>query len=295
MIRAFGLFSILLSLSLTSLTSFGQSSSSLPKSETRAERSKWRISYFGDAVASTLYGPTSGQKYDENSRESGTVGWLHEPGIDYRIGERTTVKVKASFTTLAAPDENGQNVLTDDLTFGIANSGIIRTENFNLYAGLGFSPAMTEYSRSRNRTGEVGATIIPAYTFGSSGLRLEWVSLLKQYFYQPRNELNDRTVRNLNSGRLSNFKVEFYPGLLYALNDNSSAFLGGHLLYINSRNQGTNFQQLEDTLHIGVHHKFNSALSIRPSLRFRNPTLGQPNENLAKSTEIGMLIFGSIQ
>lgn len=284
-----------LTLTSISLVTGAQSSSSIPKSQTKAERSKFRISYFGDIVGTSLYAPTSSQRYNENAGENGSGSWLHEPGIDYRIGERTTIKVKASFTTLASPDDKGQTIQTDDLTFGIANSGIIRTENFNLYAGLGLSPAMTEYSRSRNRTGEIGSTIIPSYTFGNSGARIEWVTLLKQYFYQPGDELNEKTLKTLNSGKLSNFKVEFYPGLLYALNDKSSAFLGGHILFINSRGQGANFQQLEDTVHLGIHHKLADSLSLRPTIRFRNPTIGQPNENLAKSTEFGMLIFGSIQ
>lgn len=292
-LRSLGFLTISLAVGVSAVAQ--DSTSTISKSETRAERSNFRISYFGDIEGTSLYAPGSALKYDEAGKANGNAAWFHEPGIDYRIGERTTIKIKAPFTHSSVRDDQGRDVVWDDLTMGIANSGIIRTENFNLYAGMSFSPAMTEYSRSRQRTGEVGSTIIPAYTFGSSGFRLEWVSLFKQYFYQPGQELNAKTKSNIENGRLSNFKAEFYPALLYALNEKSSAVLGGHLLYINNRNRGLNFEQLEDSLHLGLHHKFNSSLSIRPEIRINNPSLSASNENLMKSTEVGMLIFGSIQ
>lgn len=257
--------------------------------ESAPQRSRFRISYFADVDGPSVSNPESPFKNDEDGNPDlrARVGWFHEPGIGYRLNNGLTVNMKAAFTHFSRPNEKGESFEMDDLAFGIANSGLIRTENFNLYAGLNTSPAMTEYSRSRQRTGTVGSTLIPSYKF--SNFELVWVSLLKQYFYQPGEELNSKTKSSIAKGTLSNFKIEFYPALLYSFTDKFAALIGGHLLFINSRGQGTEFTQLEDSFHIGLNYKFSRALTLRPEIRFQ-----VPHAITARNTEAGMLIFGSL-
>lgn len=255
-------------------------------------RRGFKITYFGDVEGPSVKDPSNPFKYDdEGAASNDRTGWYHEPGLDYRLRNGLSLKVKAPFTVRSTPDDKGSNWEPDDLTFGIAKSSVVRTDNFNLYAGVSASPAMTEYSLVRQRLGDVGATLIPSYEFGSSGFKLEWVSLFKKYLYQPSENFTQRNRDARDQLRLSEFKMEFYPALLYAVTAKASAVLGGHLLYIHSRGQQDfTFTQLEDRAHIGLNYKFGPALSLRPEVRFKNPS-----RILAENTELGMLIFGSIE
>ncbi len=305
------LFCVFLTLALGSFKTvvFAQEGLEAPSTETTAatipsdssvqaldkvttSRRGFKITYFGDIDGPSVATPTKSYKFDnEGEKTTNRSGWFHEPGLDYRLRQGLSLKVKFPFTIRSAPDENGSNWEPDDVTFGIANSSLIRTDNFNLYAGLNASPTMTDYSRSRQRTGEVGTTLIPSYKFGNSGFKLDWVTLFKKYLYEPSSQFNADTKKTVAKQRLSEFKVEFYPALLFAHTDKLSSLIGGHLLFMNNRGQdATTYTQLEDRAHVGLNYKFSQALTVRPEIRFKNPS-----RILAENTEAGMLIFGTIQ
>lgn len=239
-----------------------------------ATTEKFRATYFGDLSVPT--GKTE------------TGDWYHEPGLDYKA-EFATIKMKIPFTTYASPNKRQHLTEFEDVSAGLARV-LVKGDLFGLYGGFNLNAPTSDDSRAKQRRGSLGVTLIPASTFNTTNVKLEWLTLLKAYAYRPNEELDKGNLASLNQGTMSQYKAEFYPALTYMTNDRLGAVLGGHLVFYNSRNKGLNeWVRVENALHAGFSYKVAQALSIRPELRLPDPAKWNSD-----TVEAGMLFFGSL-
>ncbi len=254
----------------------GASSSFRPSSSSGFSWHRLRISYFGDMAM---------QPSKKDSAE-----WFHEPGISYRLSS-FNLRFKVPVTQYFYRTRYRSSLFEfGDPTFGISKSNLIRTRDFSLYGSLNFTPATTEYSLTRKqRRGTVGVTLIPSL-YLARHLKLDWYSSFKHYIYEPDENLNYYNRRDLNRGRMSQFKAEFRPSLSYRLTYRLQAMVGGHLVFYQNRGRNMNeWARTQNALHFGANYEFARSFSIRPEIRLFDPVKWDMNR-----LEAGVLLFASL-
>jgi len=237
---------------------------------------KIRVSYFGDVSV-----PTSRTERGE---------WYHEPGIAYRLSS-VSLRAKLALTQYFARTDR-RDTLFDlgDPSIGVSKSSLVRLNNFNLYGSLSYTPATSEYSQKKQRVGSFGTTLIPSLSSSGRRFSLDWMTSVKYYLYVADSDLTEQNRRDLNRGRMSQFKLEFRPALIYRISDRFDALLGGHIVFY--QNRGRDFSEwarTKNALHLGANYNILKSLSIRPELRFLNPAKLD-----LETVEAGMLLFASL-
>lgn len=237
---------------------------------------RFKLSYFGDMTVPA-------------SKADGSE-WFHEPGFSYRISS-VSLRFKMAITQYFARSERREDLVeVGDPTIGISKSNLLKADNFNLYGGLNLSPATSEYSQKKQRVAALGMTLIPSLNLGTRNLKLDWMSSLKYYFYESDDNLTEQNRKDLDRGRMSQYKAEFRPALIYKFNDRLDALLGGHLVFNQSRGRDlSEWARTRNALHLGANYEIVRSLSIRPELR-----LPDPEKWNISSVEAGMLFFASL-